>query len=179
MLYKFHLSTIKSVKKKNKRRTFLSPLENVVWLWSGNLHDRLPMNRENDCLINEGTLSQSWHLKCWCPWTDHLNWMWSYRIQEDNKNKFGDEQAGKWGKEARKPFCLSACLIIIIQSDFQSVSPPPSLPVYISPETHFIPKLKIMPIPFIFSCDSITSKKNEEERIWWFSERRTMCNFVW
>lgn len=113
MPYKFHLSNIKSVEEKNKTGTFLSPLENVVWLWSGNLHDRLPMNRENDCLLNEGTLSQFGILLMlmafWCPWTDHWNVMWSDGIQEDSNTKFGDEQALKWGKEARKallPFCM-------------------------------------------------------------------------
>lgn len=79
------------------------------------------------------------------------------------------------GKNAILPFCS----FDYYSGNFQSFSHSSSFPVYISSETHFIPKLKIMPIPFIFPCDSITSKTNEEERILWFSERRTMCNFVW
>lgn len=102
--------------------------------------------------------------------------MWNYSILENN-NKFGHDKASKWCEEAKKdimPFSmfyyyLIQCWIFLSFSH----------PVHISPETNFIWKLKIMPMPFIFSCDSITSEKNEEERIWWFSERRTMCNFVW
>ena len=74
-------------------------------------------------------------------------------------------------QEKAEPFCISC---IIIQSNFQSFSPSPSLPVYISPETHFIPKLKIMPIPFIFSCDSITSKNNEEGEYGDFREKNNV-----
>lgn len=78
-LHKVHLLGIGTVRAKSRANFSLffsfSPLENVVWHWTGNPHDRLPVNRENDCLPNEGTksrsrglMSLSWPLKVNVEW---------------------------------------------------------------------------------------------------------------
>lgn len=76
-LHKVHLFSMGTVRAKSRANFFFSfsPLENVVWHWTGNPHDRLPVNRENDCLPNEGTkscsrvlMSLSWPLKVNVEW---------------------------------------------------------------------------------------------------------------
>lgn len=86
------------------------------------------MNRENDCLLNENTLSQSLALMS-LSWPPNLKWNTS--IHKDFRN-FTDEQPETWGKKARKLFCPAASSIIIIQFSFQSFRLPARLPVFLS-----------------------------------------------
>lgn len=86
------------------------------------------MNRENDCLLNENTLSQSLALVS-LSWPPNLKWNTS--IHKDFRKLYW-WAARNLRKEARKLFCPAASSIIIIQLGFQSLRLPARLPVFLS-----------------------------------------------
>ena len=102
--------------------------------------------------------------------------MWNDSIQLINSYKFGIEQAWKTGKKGKRAILhfLQVWSLLFNPISNLSLLLPTTHPVYITAQNNFIPKLKIMPIPFIFSCDSITSKNNEEGEYGDFREKNNV-----
>lgn len=86
------------------------------------------MNRENDCLLNENTLSQSLTLMS-LSWPPNLKWNTS--IHKDFRN-FTDEQPETCEKRQERQESPAASSIIIIQFSFQSFRLPARLRVFLS-----------------------------------------------